>query len=73
MTNTCATCRYYKATERADSMYDGHCKRYPPVMSGQTARWPMMLEDEWCGEWAGVKPKEEILEDLISGRRSAHD
>ncbi len=32
----------------------GECRRYPPVVFGaaDSAYWPNVYLDEWCGEWS---------------------
>lgn len=57
----CLTCAYFDRIH--DRPATGHCKRYAPapyvVTHGQNdydktlpAYWPLVAEQEWCGEWA---------------------
>lgn len=31
-----------------DGMPEAVCRRFPPI----TGEWPVVLGDDWCGEWA---------------------
>jgi hypothetical protein len=60
MTNDCQTCRFYEP-QVDDDGETGQCRRYAPKplvsrgVDGFTeqaeAYWPIVLCDEWCGEW----------------------
>lgn len=61
-TTICQTCRYFEPLEGGG----GHCRRYAPrpAMLGEIAgvedthfrQWPEVEDDDWCGEWALVRP-----------------
>jgi hypothetical protein len=44
----CEACRYF---DDGDELL-GRCRRYPPkIMSRDTAVFPAVGKDEWCGEF----------------------
>lgn len=56
---TCETCRYHDR---------GQCKRFPPIMVPwprdnqhpimyePATTWPLVEEDDWCGEYSELMP-----------------
>ena len=55
MKEICVNCEYFcrrKITEALAVI--GECRRNSPKPSDNencAAYWPMVLEDDWCGEW----------------------
>ena len=51
---TCGTCTYMDVVivdgeEATEDRPDTICRRHPPVHG-----WPLVLSDDWCGDWEGV-------------------
>ena len=47
---TCRTCRYF--VERANDTCLPRCHRNAPIRDVRgLAVWPMIMEDDWCGEY----------------------
>lgn len=52
---SCKSCKFWNRS----SSYQGECHRFPPTpTAGRGALWPVMLEEDWCGEY---KDKVEIV------------
>jgi hypothetical protein len=63
---TCASCAYFHPS-RLEHTYgqiiaDGQCRRHAPVWTlppdpneFNMAGWPWVMDDAWCGEWAGTR------------------
>lgn len=55
----CGNCRYCILTGKEryinidKSIKEGRCHRFPPTKSGKDCEFPLVTEDEWCGEWGG--------------------
>ena len=54
--SACAECRYFRDADNEA----GLCRRYAPRPAlfadgddgAEIAVWPIVAEDEWCGDWA---------------------
>ena len=44
----CGTCKFFQIHEETDL---GDCRRFPPIFAGETAAFPVVQADRWCGEW----------------------
>ncbi len=59
----CETCRFWDSPH-VDQQEDGLCRRHAPRCfprkeESETLRyprWPLTLNDEWCGEWQPLDP-----------------
>lgn len=53
MSERCDNCRYFEKTEDVHLL--GRCLRHAPQPVQKPAsthwRWPLVLIDDWCGEW----------------------
>lgn len=52
---TCGHCRWFDFNEPSDKPF-GKCRRRAPQdnVAGEAyigAIWPLVIEDDWCGEW----------------------
>ena len=56
----CGNCRFYMETggSRPSNIDPGRCRRHPPqkLEIGETAIWPDVGPDHWCGEWQAEIP-----------------
>jgi len=52
--DACARCRWFVYGNFPCSR-NGACRRHAPVPV-QTARWPTVGEDDWCGDFEEKKP-----------------
>ena len=46
MVKICKHCRYGECIDGAV-----HCRRYPPQPGQGWNGWPIVWENDWCGEW----------------------
>lgn len=54
--NKCIECKY------EFSVSDIHeCRRFPPVVSYIMTSFPVIIEDDWCGEFKHKPTKEQEL------------
>ena len=72
----CVNCEYYdrrraRPTDGKAPMW-GQCRRHSPLLNPATAKayvvegaWPLVRDDDWCGEW---KILTRMLEELTTGR-----
>ena len=62
MTLVCETCCFFNSQLFSDTLFRGECRRYPPkvwsqvkvdvvVSSSAETAFPIVLKDDWCGEW----------------------
>lgn len=57
----CATCMYFQVDESRDDK--GECRANAPRPTSLNARdnsvlyacWPVVQDDDWCGEWEGAR------------------
>jgi len=55
---SCETCLFFRSGERF-SNFTGECRRFPPSIDlGKTTTWPLVMFEDYCGEWQ----KSEITE-----------
>lgn len=68
---TCSTCMYFVRDDSPAVIVDpetGECRRYAPTGRTQPAaddgsriesnsifHWPVVYDDDWCGEWAYLR------------------
>ena len=65
----CQTCRFYQPDGK--TVEAGECRRRAPSPGPQTdvgAYWPVVLPDDWCGEW---QPDREALAAYRAGKVAA--
>jgi len=57
MSEQCSTCRFFGKSSAGSRHHV--CRRHPPhpMMVGGVSRsdFPVVLEDDWCGEWKGER------------------
>jgi len=67
---TCGTCCYFDVL--AADPAKGLCRRHAPpvnasakdkINTGHAERWPVVCDDDWCGEW-----KSQIEETKVYGQ-----
>ncbi len=51
--NTCKGCRFYEPPADIEDDARGLCRVRAP-QNAANSRWPMVLDDDWCGEWASL-------------------
>lgn len=76
-TPTCATCRYF---DRTGSGY-GWCRRYAPRSyvgiehrdEAAASYFPLVAEDDWCGEWRATEAAEQQAEEARVQRQQRLD
>ena len=55
----CETCRFFDPYEDEGGIEDGWCHRYPPSIKYPKVircHCPVVLIDDWCGEWKPIGP-----------------
>lgn len=60
----CRTCKFleFEGADRGDAA-SGECRRYAPQpgLSAESANWPRVSWDDWCGEWQEGVSYEEMI------------
>jgi len=66
---TCKDCRFFGSNSEL-----GQCRRYPPTVHGGEARFPIVRETAWCGEFQ-TRVLADPIDDRAAGelRRSGGD
>ncbi|MFW5983187.1 MAG: hypothetical protein ACOCQ4_01705 [bacterium] len=57
MEEKCVNCKYWKDTAdivvggRRINTKLGECHRYPPTEENRENKFPIVMQDDWCGEF----------------------
>ncbi len=61
---SCRSCAYYDFLKGIDRVHagNGECRRHAPTPgSGAVARWPVVLWNQWCGDWENGVSNEDLV------------